>query len=242
LIASQPRLFPVERQVKPFRTAPAGYLEGSGTVQVEELRDLLQEKSIRRGRFTLASGDVSNYYCDTKSTTLSPRGSLLVGEVLLPLVCAHEAEAVGGLAIGALFISTPIVYASQINDTPVYGFAVRQGKKEHGLLESLEESHHPDGKPLLSPGRRVVVVDDVVTKGGSVLKAVTAVLERGCDIRAVISLVDRKAGGRSKIEERGLRYLALFSTDDTGELHIEDDAHRIIRDASPAIRTAAGWR
>jgi orotate phosphoribosyltransferase len=208
----------------------------------EELRGLLQEKSIRRGDFTLASGDKSNYYCDTKATTLSPQGCFLVGEVLLPLVRAFDGEAVGGLAIGALFISTPIVYASQLSGTPVYGFAVRQAQKEHGLLESLEESFHPSGNRLLSQGRRVVVVDDVVTKGGSVLKAINAVRERGCDITAVISLVDRKAGGRENIEKSGLRYFSLYYTDSTGELHVDSETVSLVGDPAAKVRAAAVWR
>lgn len=206
---------------------------------VEELRGLLQEKSIRRGAFTLASGDKSNYYCDTKATTLSPLGCYLVGEALLPLVRVFKGEAVGGLAIGALFISTPIVYASQLSGTPVYGFAVRQAQKEHGLLGSVEESFHPSGTPLLGPGRRVVVVDDVVTKGGSVIKAIGAVNERGCDITAVISLVDRKAGGRERIERSGLSYFSLYYTDSTGELHVDPDTARLVGDPATKARAAA---
>jgi orotate phosphoribosyltransferase len=208
---------------------------------VEELRDLLQLQSIRKGKFTLASGDTSNYYCDTKATTLSPRGSFLVGNVLLPLVEKLGAEAVGGLAMGALFVSAPIVYASELKGSPIYGFAVRQKQKEHGLLESLEESYHPSGQTLLQEGRKVVVVDDVVTKGGSVLKAISAVRAKNCDIVAVISLVDRRAGGGEKIKELGLAYYPLFYTDESGTLCIDDETYYIARDAA-AGRQAATWR
>src|SRR5688572_25651697 len=103
---------------------------------LEELRDLLQQRSIRKGSFVLASGDHSSYYCDTKAVTLSPKGAELVGQILLPLVERLDAEAVGGLAMGALFVSTPIVHASELHHRPIYGFAVRQRQKEHGLLES----------------------------------------------------------------------------------------------------------
>jgi orotate phosphoribosyltransferase len=208
---------------------------------VEELRDLLQHQSIQKGKFTLASGDTSNYYCNTKTTTLSPKGSLLVGNVLFPLVEKLGAEAVGGLAMGALFVSAPIVYASELHGKPIYGFAVRQKQKEHGLLESLEESFHPSGEALLKEGRKVVVVDDVVTRGGSVLKAIKAVRAKKCDIVAVISLVDRKAGGGEKLREEGLTYYPLFYTDESGTLHVDEGTYDIARDAAKG-RRAAAWR
>jgi len=208
---------------------------------VEELRDLLQHQSIQKGKFTLSSGDVSNYYCDTKATTLSPRGSLLVGNVLFPLAEKLGAEAVGGLAMGALFVSAPIVYASELHGRAIYGFAVRQEQKQHGLLESIEESYHPSGQALLKEGRRVVVVDDVVTKGGSVLKAVKAVRARNCAIVAVMSIVDRRAGGGEKIKEQGLTYYPLFYTDESGTLHIDEETYDIARDAAVG-RQAATWR
>jgi orotate phosphoribosyltransferase len=206
---------------------------------VERLRRLLQEHSIRKGRFTLASGDVSNYYCDTKATTLSPEGSLLVGELLLRVVESTGAEAVGGLALGSLFISTPIVYASQLVRRPIYGFAVRQKQKEHGLLEAIEESYHPSGEPLLKEGRRVVVVDDVITKGGSVIKAIRAVQAKGCTIASVVSLVDRKAGGEENLRELGLDYHPLFFTDIDGNLHIDEQTYSLSRADSVRGRAAA---
>lgn len=208
---------------------------------VEELRDLLQHQSIQKGKFTLASGDISNYYCDTKATTLSPRGSFLVGSVLFPLVEKLGAEAVGGLAMGALFVSSPIVYASELHGRPIYGFVVRQKQKEHGLLESLEESFHPSGEPLLKEGRKVVVVEDVVTRGGSVLRAIRAVRVKKCDIVAVMSLVDRRAGGGEKIREEGLAYYPLFYTDEGGTLHVDEATCDVAREAAQG-RRAEAWR
>ena len=187
-----------------------------------DLRDVLARQSIRRGQFTLASGATSKYYCDTKATTLSPEGARLVGEVLFELVKDEGVEAVGGLAIGATFIATAVALVSAQRGQPIYGFVVREGKKDHGMQKSVEESFHPDGKPLLSPGRRVAVVEDVVTQGGSVLKAIDAVQERGCEIVKVIALVDRNAGGDKKILERGLAYTYLFRTDTDGNLLLND--------------------
>jgi orotate phosphoribosyltransferase len=189
---------------------------------LEALRDLLARQSIRRGEFVLASGDKSNYYCDTKATLLSPRGAKLVGEVLCDLLGEYEVEAAGGLAMGATFIATAIAVASEERGRPIYGFTVRAGRKGHGLEKSVEESYHPDGRPLLTPGRRVAIVEDVVTKGGSVLKAIEAVEERGCDIAIVASIVDRGAGGDEALRAKGLEYVPLFQADQHGNLSIHE--------------------
>jgi len=185
---------------------------------LEQLREVVSRQSIRRGQFTLASGGTSNYYCDTKSTTLSPEGARLVGEVLFDLLKDLRVEAVGGLALGAAFIATAVALVSAQHGQPIYGFTVRGGEKDHGLKKNVEESFHPDGKPLLSPGRRVALVEDVVTQGGSVIKAIDAVLARGCEIVTVVALVDRNAGGGEKLRERGLAYTYLFRTDADGNL------------------------
>ncbi len=205
---------------------------------IEELRDLLQTRSIKRGQFTLASGDISNYYCDTKATTLSPQGNYLVGEALFPLVAALNCEAIGGLTMGGPLVATAVANTSYRNGSPIYGFGVRDQQKTHGLKHLVEESFHPDDTPLIRPGRRVCVVDDVVTKGGSVLKAVEAVSQRGGEVVAVIALVDRNAGGREVLRLRGLDYVYLYATDGEGYLHVNDEFRRRTRRNS--ARVAAG--
>jgi orotate phosphoribosyltransferase len=131
-------------------------------------------------------------------------------------------EAVGGLAMGATFIAVAVALVSGQRGEPIYGFTVRDEKKGHGLRKSIEESFHPDGRPLLCPGRRVAIVEDVVTKGGSVLKAVEAVEERGCSIDAVLAVVDRRAGGGDKLTSRGLDYLPIFHADQEGNLLVNE--------------------
>ncbi|HEX9670701.1 MAG TPA: orotate phosphoribosyltransferase [Thermoanaerobaculia bacterium] len=187
--------------------------------KLEELRVFLQENSIRRGTFTLASGMQTPYYCDTKATTLSPAGSRLVGEVLFGLLRDCDAEAVGGLALGATYVAAAVALISGQRGHPLYGYTVREERKGHGLLKEVEESAHPDGQPLLSPGRRVAVVDDVVTGGGSIQKAIDTVRSKGCEIVAVVAIVDRRAGGGERLLSEGLPYLALFETDESGTLH-----------------------
>lgn len=180
---------------------------------------------IRHGEFVLASGARSQYYCDTKATVLSPRGSRLIGETLFEELDERRVEAVGGLAMGATFIATAVAMASDQHESPIYGYTVRSSQKEHGLERSVEESYHPDGEPLLSPGRRVAVVDDVVTSGGSVLEAIETVEERGCEIVTVIAIVDRREGGGDRLLERGLPYFSLLEPDEQGHLSIVVDRH-----------------
>jgi orotate phosphoribosyltransferase len=190
--------------------------------RVEELRKLLSERSVRRGDFVLASGDRSSYYFDSRATVLSPRGAELTGEVFCDLLEDTGVEAVGGLAMGATFIATAVALVSSRRERPLYAFTVRERAKEHGMQKSIEESFHPDGQPLLCPGRRVAVVEDVVTKGGSVLKAIEAVQARGCTIERVIAIVDRQAGGGEMLLERGLPYRPVFRADASGNLTAAD--------------------
>lgn len=190
---------------------------------LDELRTLLERRSVRRGDFTLASGAKSTYFFDCKTTTLSPRGALLTGRALLPLMLAKRVEAVGGLVMGATYLTTAVSLVSEQAGSPIYGFSVRKEKKDHGLEQAVDESYHPDGTPLLREGRRVAVVDDVVTKGGSVLKAIDVVEARGCEIVLVAALVDRQAGGGELLRARGLPYVALLNADPQGNLSVNRD-------------------
>lgn len=199
-------------------------MDSEHAARISELRDLIAEQSIRHGQFTLASGARSSYYCDTRATTLSPRGAKLVGEILFDLIEARGAEAVGGLALGATFIATAVALVSSERGRPIYAFTVRDAQKGHGMKKSVEESYHPDGQPLLRPGRAVAIVDDVVTEGGSALKAAEVVREKGCRIVSVIAIVDRGAGGGEKLRAEGLPYTYLFRTDAEGGLHLGEAA------------------
>lgn len=189
---------------------------------LSELRDLLAERSIRHGSFTLTSGARSSYYCDTKATILAPRGAELIGEILCRVLEPRQVEAAGGLAMGAAYIATAVSLVSARRRHPIHGFVVRSQRKEHGLQQEVDQSYHPDGTPLLRPGRRVAVVDDVVTRGGSILKAIEVVAEKGCRIEAVVAIVDRQQGGGELLLQKGLPYCALFHASERGELHASD--------------------
>jgi orotate phosphoribosyltransferase len=196
---------------------------------VEPLRALIQAKSITRREpaepdFVLASGRHSRYYCDLRKVTQAPDGAWLVGELLFRLYDG-KAEAVGGLQLGAAFISTAVALVSAQHGRPIYGFTIRDSQKQHGTRDNKAESYHPDGA-LLRPGRRVVVVDDVVTEGGSVLKAIEAVRDLQCEIVEVVALVDRGEGGRAKLTALGLPYVSIFEVDPSGTVTVSADLER----------------
>jgi orotate phosphoribosyltransferase len=194
--------------------------------QQQELCDVLTRQSVRLAPpgefFTLASGKKSRYFFDCKATTLSPRGALLTGRILFDILRARNLDIVGGLAMGSTYMSTAVSVVSEEMGYPIYGFSVRDERKTHGMKQDVDVSFHPDGKPLLGPGRRVAVVDDVVTMGGSILKAIDFVRARECQIDLVLTLVDRMEGGGDILRGQGLPYVALFNADSTGKLSVND--------------------
>ena len=170
------------------------------------LRDLLRERSLRFGSFTLASGRKSTFYFDAKQTTLHPEGAHLVATCLLDLIHDEgiEAEAIGGLTLGADPIVCAVVPVSHLRERPLRGFIVRKEPKDHGT------GHQVEGAP--PPGTPVVVVDDVVTTAGSTLRAIAAAEAVGLHVVAVLCLVDREEGGAEALA--GYRFCPLFRRDE----------------------------
>jgi orotate phosphoribosyltransferase len=180
----------------------------------EQLRALLQKKSIYHGEFTLASGAKSDFYVDARLTTFDPHGACLIGEVGWELVketasrLGQHVNAIGGLTMGADPVALSIGIAAQRQDssTPLQVFTVRKTAKEHGRQKRIEGN--------FSSGDSVVVVDDVITTGGSTIQAIDAIEEAGGQIAFVIVLVDREEGGRANIEKRGYKVVPIFTRAD----------------------------
>ena len=183
----------------------------------EQLRSLLLEKSIYHGEFTLASGAKSDFYVDARVTTLDPRGAWLIGEVGWELVketaskLGKRVDAIGGLTMGADPVALSIGIAAQRQDSSssLQVFTVRKAAKEHGRLKRIEGN--------FSPGDSVVIVDDVITTGGSTVQAIDAIEEAGGQIAFVIVLVDREEGGRENIEKRGHKVIPIFTRADLSD-------------------------
>jgi orotate phosphoribosyltransferase len=159
----------------------------------ERLGQLLRERSLLFGDFTLASGKKSSFYFDSKRTTLLPEGAYLTAAEILRVLreARIEADAIGGMTLGADPIVCPIAALSHLSGPPLRAFIVRKETKEHGTGRRIEG--------LLEPGSRVVIVDDVVTTGGSTLAAIEAAEAAGHTIVAVVCIVDREEGGTEKL-------------------------------------------
>lgn len=169
----------------------------------ERLRRLLRELSLRRGEFTLASGRKSDYYLDCRRSTLHPEASWLAARAVLETLEREglDAEAIGGLTLGADPIVGAVVALSHEAGRPLPGFIVRKDSKQHGLRQRIE------GTPV--EGKRVVVIDDVVTTAGSTLEAVQAVREAGGTVIGAVCLVDREEGGAARLA--GIPFFPIFT-------------------------------
>ena len=183
-------------------------LESHGVSYRQRLIDLLRERSLFRGDFTLASGKKSTYYLDCKLTTLSPEGAVLTGNAILELLEDRgiQAAAIGGQPIGADPIVAATVAVSYLEygdreDKQLQGILIREEPKKHGMQKRIE------GVKNLK-GTRVVIVDEVCTTGKSTLKAIETAESEGMIVVAVISLVDREEGG-SEILKKRYNYYAV---------------------------------
>ncbi len=165
--------------------------------QLLELRDIIRRKSLRVGEFTLSSGKKSSYYLDCRMTTLDPRGALLIGRLILQNIQKHnlQADAIGGLTMGADPIATAVTVVSALEGRPLPAFIVRKETKGHGTQRCIEGY---DGRP----GSRVIVVDDVCTTGDSILKAAEKAEQAGYHVVATFCVVDREEGGTAIIAKK----------------------------------------
>jgi orotate phosphoribosyltransferase len=176
------------------------------------LLELLRERAFRQGEFTLASGEKSNYYIDGKMIEVHPEGAALVGQAIYERIKDLRADAIGGQAVGAIPLVAATVVVCYQHGLAIEGFWVREGLKDHGTKKLIE------GK--LPERARVVIVDDVITSGGSSQKAIEAVEQAGGTIVKIIALVDRQRGAKELFEKLGYDYEPIFIKDElfVGEL------------------------
>ena len=177
----------------------------------EEIRDrllqLIRERAFRRGDFTLTSGRKSSYYIDGKQITLSAEGSHLLARLLYEKLRGSGVEAIGGLTLGADPIVGAVAAISQAEGHPLDAFIVRKEPKGHGTRRRIEGP--------LRQGAKVAVVDDVITSGGSLIKAIEAVTEEaGAEVVKVICLVDRQEGAEESLGKLGYKLEPVFTIRD----------------------------
>ncbi len=177
-----------------------------------KLIDIIREHALRFGDFTLASGKKASYYLDCRQVTLHPDGIRQISAGLLEAIQARHGDSmptcVGGMAIGADPITAGIVMLAGQSGLPIRGFMVRKEAKQHGMGRLVEGP--------VSPGMKCIVVEDVVTSGGSAIQAVEAVRAFGLEVLGVMAVVDRLEGGRQAFEAAGLELTTLLTIEDFG--------------------------
>jgi orotate phosphoribosyltransferase len=193
-----------------FRTAPAVKENTVNTEYKRRLAKILVERSYKEGDFLLASGRRSDYYFDCRVTALHAEGAELIGNLFFEAVSEIIAsgtpvKGVGGMTMGAdpLVSATTVVSSQQ--GKPLNGLLVRKESKGHGTNQFVE------GLANFETGDPVVVLEDVVTTGGSLLKACQRIEAAGLKIVAVCCILDREEGGREKLKEAGYELKALFT-------------------------------
>ncbi|NGN66069.1 orotate phosphoribosyltransferase [Streptomyces sp. A7024] len=169
----------------------------------------IKDKAVVHGKVTLSSGLEADYYVDLRRVTLDGTAAPLVGQVMLDLTADLEYDAVGGLTLGADPIADAMLHAAHARGRTLDAFVVRKAAKQHGMQRRIEG---PDIK-----GRRVLVVEDTSTTGGSPLTAAEAVKEAGAEVVAVATIVDRATGAAEKIQSgTGAPYLFAYGIDELG--------------------------
>lgn len=174
----------------------------------DALHTLIRQKALQFGDFTLASGKRATYYLDCRQVTLDALGARLIGEGMLDLIAGDPPELVGGMAIGADPITAATLTMAGLRGMPLRGVMVRKEPKAHGKGRQVEGPY--------APGERLVIVEDVVTTGGSSLKAIELCEAEGLKVERVLAIVDRLEGGREAFAQRGYRLESLFTVADFG--------------------------
>jgi orotate phosphoribosyltransferase len=178
----------------------------SGADARARLHEIIRTRSFGRGEITLASGRKSNFYFNLKPTMLDAEGASLLAELTLEALVSEKVDYVGGLEMGAVPIAGAIAQLSFLRGAPIQAFFVRKKPKEHGAKLTVEGL--AKGESL--QGKRVVIVEDVTTTGGSALKAVDVVRDAGGDIAFVLTMVDREEGAAETFRDAGLPFRSLF--------------------------------
>ena len=174
----------------------------------ESLIELIRQQGLEFGDFTLASGKKASYYLDCRKVTLDSRGTRLIAEGILELLGEAMPNAVGGMAIGADPITAAVITLAGLREIDLKGFIVRKEAKQHGKGRAVEGP--------VTPGDRVVIVEDVVTTGGSSLRAIDQVEQFGLQVERVIAIIDRLEGGAEAFQQRGIPLTTLLTVRDFG--------------------------
>lgn len=173
------------------------------------LIELLTERSFERRKVTLASGKESDFFVDCKQTILTAEGHALTGQLMYEaLASLGPVDAVGGVELGGCPLASAVSLVSFQKGSPLPALYVRKARKDHGTTKLIE------GDKSLRPGLRVALLEDVVTTGGSSLKALEVLRAAGCEVAGIVALVDRLEGGREAIEAAGVQLITIATRRD----------------------------
>ncbi len=179
-----------------------------------ELISILCKKSFKYSDtpiFKLVSGEMSRFYVNCKPTTLNPRGMFLVGHMMFDEIKNLDLAGVGGLTFGADPIAVATAFVSEMKQQPVNAFSIRKEQKDHGIIKWVEGD--------LQPGDRVAILEDVVTTGGSTIKAIKRAESEGLIVVKVVTLIDRQEGGIEKIKKHIESVSSIITRDELIHQH-----------------------
>lgn len=184
---------------------------GKDAVDRGRLIEIIKARSFQSGReVKLASGRTSTYYFNMKPTMLDAEGSHLIATLILGAIAGWRADLIGGLEMGAVPIAAAVAAVSHTGGKPINAFFVRKQVKEHGTKSLIEGL--PNGDSL--KGKRVVVVEDVTTTGGSAIKAAQAVRAEGAEVVGVVTVIDRQEGAADAFAAAGLKLTPILTLAD----------------------------
>ncbi|MEE8417852.1 MAG: orotate phosphoribosyltransferase [candidate division Zixibacteria bacterium] len=172
------------------------------------LKEILLEKAVKFGDFTLASGQKSTYYINGKLATLDSEGLNLMAEIMLDMLEDTEIDAIGGPTLGADPMIGAVIALAHNRGRKLTGFIVRKESKDHGTKSLVEGP--------VAKGMKVVIIEDVATTGGSATKAIEAARAAGCEIVKVMVIVDRGQGATEHFQKMKIPYEAIFSKEELG--------------------------
>jgi len=168
----------------------------------KSLLQILRSKSIKHGDFTLSSGKKSRYYIDCKPTLCNAKGAMLIGEIVYDMIIDMPVIAIGGVGMGAALMAMATMMVSTQN-TPLNAFIIRKTPKQYGSMNKIEGE--------IAKGNRVVIIDDVITTGKSIIQAINILENVGVEIVNIICLIDREEGGKENIEKKGYFIKSIFT-------------------------------
>jgi orotate phosphoribosyltransferase len=190
----------------------------------QELIEIIYRKSFKYSQepsFKLVSGKMSRFYVNCKPTTLSPRGMFLVGHLVFDAIKDLAPDGIGGLTFGADPMAVATAFVSELKGKPINAFSIRKTQKDHGIIRWVEGD--------MTPGQRVVIIDDVATTGGSTIKAIVRAGSEGLDVVKAVILVDRQEGGLENIRQHVHDVTAIITRD---ELIARWNSEKRIKDRS----------